>query len=198
MKELQKKFLIKLVNEPSPSGHEESVQDLWFKEIKSFCKNIYKDTHGNLIATLNPGSEKSIMIVGHSDEIGLIVTYINDQGFIYFKPVGGIDPALLSSQRARIITRSGIVEGVLGKISLHLEVSPSERKLPKLHEIWIDIGAKSKKEAEKYVSIGDPIIFGSDYQELAGNLATARCWDNRVGIFVVGEVLRNLSTIKSL
>lgn len=198
MKELHKQFLIKLLNEPSPSGHEDAVQKIWKNETAGFCKQIDKDTHGNLIATLYPGKEKSIMIVGHSDEIGLIVTYINDEGFIYFEPVGGIDPSILNSQRVRIITKKGIIEGAIGKISLHLEVAPAERKLPKIHELWIDIGAKNKAEAEKHVTIGDPVIFGSDYQELTGNLAMARCWDNRVGIFVVAEVLRNLSSIKNL
>jgi putative aminopeptidase FrvX len=198
MKEFHKEFLIKLLNEPSPSGHEESVQKIWNEETLSYCKNIEKDIHGNLIATLNPGNEKSIMIVGHSDEIGLIVSYINNEGFIYFKPVGGIDPNILSSQRVRILTKKGIVEGAIGKISLHLEVAPAERKFPKMHEIWIDIGAKNKQEAEKFVTVGDPVIFGSDFQELTGNFAMARCWDNRVGIYVVAEVLRNLSKIKNL
>jgi putative aminopeptidase FrvX len=198
MKENQKEFLIKLLNEPSPSGHEETVQKIWKNETSKFCKNIEKDTHGNLIASLNPGLDKSIMIVGHSDEIGLIVTYINDKGFIYFKPVGGIDPSILSSQRVKIISKNGIVEGAIGKISVHLDVSNPEKKLPKMHEIWIDIGAKDKKDAEKYISMGDPVIFGNDFAQLTGNLAMARCWDNRVGIYVVAEVLRNLSTVKNL
>jgi len=116
MKENQKEFLIKLLNEPSPSGHEESVQKIWKNETSKFCKNIERDTHGNLIGTLNSGLDKSIMIVGHSDEIGLIVTYINDTGFLYFKPVGGIDPSILSSQRVKIITKNGIIEGAIGKI----------------------------------------------------------------------------------
>ncbi len=198
MKESQKEFLIKLLNEPSPSGHEETVQKIWKEETSKFCKSIEKDTHGNLIASLNPGFDKSIMIVGHSDEIGLIVTYINDNGFLYFQPVGGIDPSILSSQRVRIITKKGIIEGAIGKISVHLDINYSEKKLPKMHEIWIDIGAKNKKDAEKYVTVGDPVIFGSDFQELTGNLAMARCWDNRVGIYVVAEVLRNLSGVKNL
>lgn len=198
MKEQQKNFLIKLLNEPSPSGHEETVQQIWKTETIKFCKNIEKDTHGNLIATLNPGHEKSIMIVGHSDEIGLIVSFINEHGFIYFKSVGGIDPSILSSQRVKIITGKGIIEGAIGKISVHLDVANNEKKLPKMHEVWIDIGAKNKKEAEKYVSVGDPVIFGSDFTQLTGNLAMARCWDNRVGVFVVAEVLRNLSSVRNL
>lgn len=198
MKELQKQFLIKLINEPSPSGHEDKVQKIWKEETTKFCPKIDKDTHGNIIASLNPGNEKSIMIVGHSDEVGMIVNYINNEGFIYFKSVGGIDPSILSSQRARIITKKGIIEGAVGKISKHLDDPANEKKTPKMHELWIDIGAKNKKEAEKFITTGDPVIFGNDFQQLTGNLAMARCWDNKVGIFVVAEVLRNLSVIKNL
>jgi endoglucanase len=196
MKDYQKEFFIKLLNEPGPSGFEESIQNLWKEETSKFCPDIKRDVHNNLIATLNPGKEKSIMIVGHSDEIGLIVNYINDKGFIYFKPIGGVDPSILSSQRVRIITKKGIIHGALGRISLHLE-DKENRKLAKMHDVWIDIGAKDKKDAAKYVSVGDPIIFGSDYQDLQNNLAMARCFDNRVGIYVVAETLRKLSAIKN-
>jgi tetrahedral aminopeptidase len=199
MTEYQKEFLKKLLNEPSPSGYEEPVQKIWKNEVSKYCKNITKDIYGNLAATLNPGKEKSVMIVGHSDEIGLIVNYINDKGFIYFSSVGGVDTSILTSHRVRIITKKGIVHGAVGRTSVHLDiVAPSERKIPKIHEIWIDIGAKDKKEAEKYVSIGDPVIFGEDFQELVDGTAMARCWDNRVGIYIVAEVLRNLAKAKNL
>lgn len=198
MKPLQKDFLIKLINEPSPSGHEDSVQKIWHEETVKFCPKIDRDTHGNRIATFNPGKEKSIMIVGHSDEVGMIINYINNEGFIYFKSVGGLDASILSSQRARIITKKGIIEGAVGKVSKHLDDPANEKKAPRMHELWIDIGAKNKKEAEKYVTPGDAVIFGDDYQPLIGNLALARCWDNKVGIFVVAEVLRNLTTTKNL
>jgi putative aminopeptidase FrvX len=199
MTELQKQFMIKLLDEPSPSGHEEPVQAIWKKELSKFCKNINKDVHGNLTAILNPGKQKSVLIVGHSDEIGLIVNFINNEGFIYVNNIGGVDSSILGSQRVRILTKKGIVHGVVGRTSVHLDTTPpSERKPPRMHEVWVDIGAKNKKDAEKYVSPGDPIIFGSDFQQLTGDSATARCWDNRVGVFVVAEVLRNLQKAKKL
>lgn len=199
MTEYQKEFLKRLLNEPSPSGYEEPVQKIWKNEVSKFCKNISRDVHGNLSAALNPDHEKSIMIVGHSDEIGLIVNYINDKGFIYFSSVGGIDTSILTSHRVRILTKKGVVHGAVGRTSVHLDiVPPAERKIPKIHEMWIDIGAKDKKEAEKYVSIGDPVVFGEDFQELVEGNAMARCWDNRVGIYVVAEVLRNLAKMKNL
>ena len=197
MNESQKQFLIKLLNEPSPSGYEEPVQKIWKNEVSKFCKNISKDSHGNITATLNPGNSKSILIVGHSDEIGLIVNFINDEGFIYVHSVGGVEAGILASHRVRIITKKGIVPGVIGKTSLHLQTQDDKKPI-KLHEVWIDIGAKNKKEAEKHVTKGDPVIFGEDFTQLVGDRATARCWDNRVGVYVVAEVVRNLAKVKNL
>ncbi len=197
MKDSQKQFLVKLLNEPSPSGYEEPVQKIWNAEVSKFCKDITKDPHGNLTAALNPGNDKSILIVGHSDEIGLIVNYINDEGFIYVRSVGGVEAGILASHRVRILTQKGIIPGVVGKTSVHLQAEDDKKTL-KLHDIYIDIGAKNRKDAEKYVAPGDPVIFGEDFTQLIDDRATARCWDNRVGIYVVAEVLRNLSGVKSL
>jgi len=162
----QKQFLIKLVNTPAPSGYEEPVQKIWEKEVKRFCPNINKDVHGNLTATLNRGKEKSIMIVGHSDEIGLIVNYINNEGFIYVRPIGGVDPTILASHRARILSKKGVVSAAIARTSLHLLTTTQRDKKLELHEIWLDIGAKNKKDVEKYISIGDPVVFGGDYEEM--------------------------------
>jgi len=194
----QKKFLINLINTPAPSGFEEPVQKIWHKEVSTFCKTINKDVHGNLIAVHNHGKEKSIMLVGHSDEIGLIINYINDEGFIYFRPIGGVDPTILASHRARILTKKGIIEAAIGRTSLHLLSLSDLNKKPAIQDIWLDIGAKNKKDALKYVSIGDPVVFGSDYQELQNNTAMARCWDNRIGVYIVAEVIRKISKIKNL
>lgn len=194
-KNFNKDFLIKLINEPGPSGYEENVQKIWAEEVKKYCKNLSSDVHGNLTATLNPEKEFSIMLVGHSDEIGLVVSYIDNDGFIYFNSIGGVDPSILGSQRARILTGKGIIEGVFGQKSLHQE-DTSGRKLPKYHDVFIDIGAKNKAEAEKLIMIGDPVIFGNDYKDLLNDLACARCFDNRIGIFIVAEVLKKLSKDK--
>lgn len=198
MNDSQKQFLIDLLNTPAPSGYEEPVQIVWKSEVSKFCPAISKDAHGNMIATLNPGKEKSILIVGHSDEVGLIVTYINDEGFLYVRPIGGLDRSILSSHRARIITKKGIIHGAIGKTSVHLLTNAQMQKKTELHDLWVDIGAKNKKDAEKYVSVGDPVVFGADYQELVNDTAIARCWDNRVGIYVVAETLRKLSNVKKL
>jgi endoglucanase len=197
MTDAQKQFLIKLLNEPAISGFEEPVQKIWKDEVSKYCKNIHQDPHGNLTAILNKGKKRSIMVVGHSDEIGLIVNYINDEGFLYFKSVGGIDPSMLASQRVRIIGKNGVINGAVGRTSVHLNAD-GEKKIPKMHELWVDIGASNKEEAEKHVSIGDPVVFGHDFQQMIGDVAMARCWDNRVGIYVSAEVTKNLSKEKKL
>jgi len=194
----QKKFLVNLVNTPAPSGFEEPVQKIWQKEASKFIREIKKDVHGNLTAVLNPGKEKSIMIVGHSDEIGLIVNYINKEGFIYVRPIGGVDQNILASHRARILTKKGAVPAAIARTSLHL-LTPAQRdKKLELHEIWLDIGAKNKKDAENYISIGDPVVFGGDFEEMTNGTAMSRCWDNRIGIYIVAETLRKLSKVKNL
>ena len=194
----QKQFLVNLINANGPSGFEEPVQKLWHDEVSKFCKIINKDVHGNRVAVLNPGKSKSIMIAGHSDEIGLIVNYINNDGFIYVKPIGGVDPTILASHQARILTKRGIVNAVIGRTSLHLLTLKERDKKPEMHDIWLDIGAKDKKDAMKYIAIGDPVVFGSDYIELQNNTAMARCWDNRLGVYIAAEVLRKLVKIKNL
>lgn len=195
MDKKRKEFLTNLINMPGPSGFEENVQNIFKNEIEPFTNNISTDSNGNVVATLNPEKEFSIMIAGHADEIGLMVNYIDEQGFIYVKSIGGIDPSILGSKRARILTSSGIVEGIFGQKSLHLEEG-YKRKIPKLNEVYIDIGAKDKKDASKKITIGDPIIFGENFRELLNNKASARCFDNRIGLFVVAEVIKLLSTKK--
>ena len=194
----QKQFLINLVNTPAPSGFEEPVQRIWEKEVNTFVPKINKDPHGNLTAVLNPGKERSVMIVGHSDEIGLIINYINDDGFIYVRPIGGVDPSILSSHRARILTGKGTVPAVIGRTSIHLLTNAQRDKKLELHDLYLDIGAKNRKDAEKYVSIGDPVIFGGDFEEMANGIAVSRCWDNRIGVYIVAETLRKLSAVKNL
>lgn len=194
----QKKFLVDLVNTPAPSGHEEPVQKIWEKEVKQFCSNLSRDIHGNISAVLNPGKEKTIMIVGHSDEIGLIINYINNEGFIYVRPIGGVDPTILASHRARILTKKGPVSAAIGRTSLHLLTNTQRDKKLELHDLWLDIGAKNRKDAEKYVSVGDPVVFGGDYEEMTNGTAMARCWDNRIGVYIVAETLRKLTKVKNL
>ena len=193
----QELFLKKLIECPGPSNYEEHVQRIWRDEVKASGAEVRIDTHGNNIATLKGSQNVSILIVGHADEIGLIVKYISDSGFIYVAPVGGVDPNILPSHRIRILSSktNGVINGVVGRTSVHLKEKGDDGKV-KYSEVYIDIGTKSKEETEKLVAIGDVIIYGEDYQRLQGTRATARCFDNRIGLYIVAETLKALGARK--
>jgi tetrahedral aminopeptidase len=197
MTDQQEAFLKALIECPGPSGHEEEVQKIWRDQVKPVTDSIAIDTHGNNIATLKASDKLSIMIVGHADEVGLVVRYISEQGFLYVSKVGGVDPGMLPSHRVRILSsKTGdVVPGVVGRTSEHLLKKEDKGKL-KYSDVWIDIGAASKEEAEALVEIGDTIVFGEGYQRLAGTRATARCFDNRIGLYIVAETLKALHARK--
>lgn len=194
MTEHQEQFLARLIETPGPTNHEEDVQRLWREEIAGSADRIDIDPHGNHIAVLNEGAPLSVMLAGHSDEVGLIVKYINEHGYIYVACVGGVEPSMLPSHRVRIMSSktNAIVPGVVGLTSVHLKAKEETGKL-KYSDIWIDIGAESREAAEKLIAIGDVVIYGEGYQRLAGTRATARCFDNRIGIYVVAEVMKQIA-----
>jgi endoglucanase len=132
------------------------------------------------------------MIVGHADEIGLMVRYVDEDGFVYATGIGGVDAATLPGKRLVIHTSRGPVPGVVGSVAIHMQEKPAEKKAGKPHERFIDIGARSEKDALRRIAIGDPITFSEDYQPLHGQLAIARAFDNRVGTWAAAETLRLL------
>jgi endoglucanase len=133
------------------------------------------------------------MLAGHMDELGLIVTYVNKDGFIYFDTIGGHDRTVISGRRVLIQTEKGLVVGVTGKRAVHLMDEHDRKKVPEIHEIWIDIGAKTKKEALERVAIGDAATYDHEFQIIHGSVGTARAFDNKVGAYIVGETLIRLS-----
>lgn len=186
-------FLQKLINTPSPSGFETRGQRVWLDYVKTFADGTETDAYGNAVAWFNKGGSPRLMLAAHADEIAMTVNFINDQGFIYVRKVGGIDPAITKAQRVNIHTRKGTVRGVVGNVAPHLMKLEGEPKLPKIHDLFIDIGAASRKEAETLVRIGDPITLADEFELLRGDLAVARAFDNRIGTFAVAEALRLLS-----
>lgn len=192
MREESLSFLKTLVNTPSPVGHETRGQRVWLDYAGRFADETFSDAYGNCVAVLNKGGSPRIMFAGHADEIAMAVNYINDEGYIYVRKMGGVDPAISKAQRVTIHTRSGPVKGVVGNVAPHLMKEEKEGKAPKIHEIFIDIGARNRKEAEKLVRIGDPITLVDEFDLLRGDLAVARAFDNRVGTFAVAETLRLL------
>jgi endoglucanase len=196
MREQSLKFLETLVNTPSPSGHEYRGQRIWLDYVKKFADETYSDAYGNCVAVLNKGGSPRIMLAGHADEIGMTVNFINEDGFIYVRKLGGVDPAIVRAMRVNIHTKNGPVRGVVGNVAPHLTKQEGERKVPKFEEIFIDIGARSRKEAEEIVQIGDPITLHHYFETLRGDLAIARAFDNRIGTWSVAETLRLLKESK--
>jgi endoglucanase len=189
-------FLTDLLHARSPSGYETEAQAVFDRHVKPFADEYTGDVMGSRIATLNPSGDPTLMLAGHFDELGLIITYINKEGFLYFDTIGGHDRTVISGRRVVIQTANGPVKGVTGKRAVHLMDEADRKKVPELHEIWIDIGVRSKAEALERVSIGDSATYDHEFELINGSIGTARAFDNKVGAYIVGETLIRLSREK--
>lgn len=189
-------FLTELLHARSPSGYETEAQAVFDRHVKPAADTYANDALGNRIATLNPTGDPVLMLAGHMDELGLIITYVNKDGFIYFDTIGGHDRTVISGRRVLIQTANGIVKGVTGKRAIHLMDDGDRKKVPEIHEIWIDIGARSKKEALERVAIGDVATYDHEFELFHGSIGTARAFDNKVGAYIVGETLIRLAAEK--
>ena len=132
-------FLVDLLNARSPTGHEYEAQKVVDHYVEKNVDTYRRDTMGNRFATVNSDGDPSILFAGHIDELGLIITYINEQGFVYFDTLGGHDKTMISGRRVSILTKDGVVKGVTGKRAIHLMSPEDRKKVPETHEIWIDI-----------------------------------------------------------
>jgi len=183
-------FLTRLLDTPGPSGFEAAAARAWREEASGFAADVTSDVHGNSTAVANPNGAPTIMLAGHIDEIGLIVTYIDEQGFVYVSPIGGWDPQVLVAQRIRFQGVGGDVYGVVGKKPIHLIKQEEREKAAKLPELWIDIGANSRDAAQQMLRIGDPGVIDARLLRLPNNRIASRSIDDRIGAFVVLEALR--------
>jgi len=186
-------FLTELLHARSPSGSEGEAQAVFDRHVKPAADLYANDALGNRMATLNPSGDPTLMLAGHMDELGLMITYVNKDGFIYFDTIGGHDRTVISGRRVIIQTANGPVKGVTGKRAIHLMDEGDRKKVPEIHEIWIDIGARSKKETLERVSIGDVATYDHEFELIHGTVGAARAFDNKVGAYVVGETLIRLS-----
>src|SRR5512135_1948433 len=157
MREQSLSFLRTLVNTPSPVGHEARGQRVWLDYAKQFADETFSDAYGNCVAVLNKGGSPRLMLSGHADEIAMAVSFINDEGYIYVRKMGGVDAAITKAQRVVIHTRKGPLRGVVGNVAPHLMKEEKEPKAPKIHDLFIDVGAPNRKAAEQLVQVGDPI-----------------------------------------
>lgn len=185
-------FLKQLVETPSPSGYEHEVQKLVRERIRPWCDSVRTDVVGNVFGLRNASGKPRVMLAGHCDQIGFIVQYITDEGFLHLEPIGGVDPVVATAQRVSIMTRNGLVPGVIGRKAIHLMDEEDRKKVPKIHELYIDIGAKNQEDARKLVSIGDAGIFLQPYLELANERVVSMAFDNKMGTWIVTETLRLL------
>jgi endoglucanase len=192
MQEQSLAFLKRLVEAGGASGYEQPIQQIFREQVRPLCSDVSTDVMGNNIAVLNPAGAPRLMFAGHADEIGFLVRYINDEGFIYFALVGGWDAEIVIGQRVTIHTVAGPVRGVIGKRAIHLMDEEDRKKKSELHTLWIDIGVNNREEAEKVVAIGDSITMAAGFERLQGDVAVAKSFDDRMAVFVVAETLRLL------
>jgi len=185
-------FLKRLLATPSPSGFEQEIQKVCRKYMEPLVEEVYKDVHGNQYHVINKDAPIRIMLAGHVDEIGLMVNTIDEKGFIGFVPIGGVDTAVLGGQRVLVHGRAGSVPGVIGRKAIHLTPEKERNQPLEMHQMWIDIGATSKEDAQSVVQIADPITIDVGYQELRNDMVVARALDDRIGAFVCMEATRLL------
>ena len=186
------KFLEKYLNNPSPTGYEWEGQKIWMDYLRPYVDDFITDTYGSAVGVINSEAPYKVVIEGHSDEISWYVNYVTDSGLIYVIRNGGSDHQIAPSKWVNIHTKKGVVKGVFGWPAIHTRKSGKE-EAPKLDNIFIDIGAKDKKEVEKMgVHVGCVITYPDTFQIINKNKFVCRAIDNRVGGFMIAEVGRLL------
>jgi len=185
------RFLKELLSLPTPSGYEQPGQKVVAEYMGRYADKVHTDVNGCVHGVLNPEAAFRVMLADHCDEIGLMIMHIDDKGFLYFQCVGGVNVPLLQGERVTIHTARGPIPGAIGVKPIHLmEQKDRDKAVAKAHELWIDIGAKSRKDAEKVVALGDVATVSSGWTELRNGLVACRGFDDRIGAFVVADVLR--------
>jgi putative aminopeptidase FrvX len=182
-------FLRRLANVPSPSGCEEKAGEVFAQYTKPYVDEVRVDITGNVMAVVNPAATVRIMLAAHIDEIGFIVHHIGEDGLLHFSAIGGHDTVVPVGQRVRVHGKEP-VPGVVGSPAFSLVPPEKKAKRPEIKDLWIDIGAGSRKEAEAVVGLGDTITYQQGFQPLLGDRAAARGFDNSAGAVVIAEALR--------
>jgi len=173
-----------------PTGYEEEATKVWCQEADRFADRTWVDMHGNGFAVINEGGSPRVMLAGHADEIGLQISHVDKDGYLYFTGLGGWDPQILPGQRVRIQSATGQILGVVGRKPIHLLGDEERKKVVRLEDLWIDIGARDGEEAARLVAIGDAAVIDYGFSELRNGLVTSRGLDDRVGAFTVLEAAR--------
>jgi endoglucanase len=198
MDERSHDFLKLLLETPSPSGYERPIQDVVRAWAGRHADETTTDRHGNVIAALFPTEKEKtsapvkILLAGHCDQIGLMVQHVDSDGFLYVQPIGGWDMQILLGQYLTVWSKSGPIQGVVSRKAPHLLTQEERNKVPQFTDVWVDIGAKNQEEALSLVKHGDPVTITLGYRPLRNNLAASPAMDDKVGLWVVMEVLRLL------
>jgi putative aminopeptidase FrvX len=190
MESAPRDFLLRLLDTPSPSGYERPIQEVVRAYVREFADRVTTDLHGNVIACKNPAAKLRVMFAGHCDQIGMLITHFNDNGFLHAQTIGGWDAQQLIGQRMTIWTAKGPLPAVIARKPIHLLTDEERKQVVKLEDLWLDIGAKNKDEAKELVRIGDPVTLKLGYQEMKNGLANSPAMDNKCGLWVVIEALR--------
>jgi endoglucanase len=186
-------FLRDLLTTPGPSGYERAAAEVWRAAAGDFADRVQGDVVGSSVAVVDGDGGPLVAVVGHIDEIGLVVTHVDDQGMIWFTNVGGWDPVILVGQRLEVQTAAGPIPGVVGKKPIHLLKPDDRKKSPDLTDLHIDIGAKDGDEARGLVRIGDVAVIAAEPVELPNDRVVSRALDNRLGCYIALEAARRVA-----
>ena len=192
-------FLKNYINNPSPTGFEVSGQKLWLEYVKPFVDSHFTDPYGTAVGVINPTAAFKVVIEAHADEISWFVNYISPEGFIYLKRNGGVDHQIAPSMRVFIHGKKGPVKAVFGWPAIHTRMNTADSKepQPKVDNLFLDCGARNKKEVEALgIHIGAVATYEDGFEELAYGHLIGRAFDNRVGGFMIAEVARMLKANK--
>ena len=198
MTKAEKSFLFDLLKTPSPTGFEMPGQKVWAKYIGKYADSVECDAYGSTWATLKGKSDKIVMLEAHADEIGYMIKHINKDGFLYLDRVGGSDAATGRGRRLQILGDKGTVDGIIGNTAIHLRRdSLGTEKAPKVHELWVDVGASGPDEvAQMGLRVGHPAVYADTPMEIRKKRVVSRAVDNRIGGFMIAQVLKKLASAK--
>lgn len=194
MEDRATQFLMDLVAATAPTGYETAAVKTWCDYIRPHADEVYTDAYGNGFAVLNTHGDPAVVLTGHADELGLMVSYIDDHGFLWVSSLGGYDAKILPAMRVKILAQGGPVPGVIGAMPPHMQhPAQGDKELKRYRfgeNVYIDIGAKDKADAQKHVRVGDPAVLDYGYVALNGDIAVGRGFDNKIGIWSAAEGLR--------
>jgi putative aminopeptidase FrvX len=187
-------LLHRLLTAPGTPGHEQAPAAVWREAADEFADEVTLDGVGNSVARVGGRADSPLLaVIGHIDEIGVLVSHINDSGFLHVVGTGGWDPQILVGQRVEVLTRSGPVPGVVGRKPIHVLEQEERKKAVELKGLHVDIGVRDQDEARSLVREGDPIVVAAEPVEVRNDRLVSRALDNRLGVYVALEVARRVA-----